>query len=566
MQCGTPSALYSPRCGWTGPRTTRGTLAVGALATVLCAGAAAAQPDPGDGLSGVSDTERAAVATLRGAVTVTRDGRHNRMLQALRHRRDPDLRPLFDRLSHAGHPALRLHGLLGLAETADPPGLALPTLVDVQPDGARSELIGAGLDAGLIDDDTALRLMAWPALDPSVKLLLATHLTAVGRFGPDAPGFSDVTAALDDPNPGQRGLAALILHQIGDERGTDALIALNHDPSPGRDAVRAVLLETAAAQGLDAAAPWAYALSTEPNLNPRLATLALQVAMRFGDARAVRDWTTLYTAARPSDADTDTDPDADGEPDAATPGDVSARTRLALAALAACPGPPAAAYGPMLDDPDPFIRQVGHTAAALAADPTPAQAGDAVGDLIALHHPLANGWAMDYATHDAPPDIAAAVAAAVVHHYEPGEERGRARRLDAVMRAAELLATHDPARAEAALLHGLNDPARDPLWKQVVLLGLIRSESPEAARLPDAIDAPADPDVAALVLILRLNRPDPLTDEQAQQLDQLMLNAADAASPEGPAALDDALRARVARAALHRAGWTGQRLADTLLP
>ena len=550
-----------------GPRTTRETLAAGALAAVLCAGSALAQADPGDGSTGVSDTERAAVATLREAVTVTRDGRHNRMLQALRHRRDPDLRPLFDRLSHAGHPALRLHGLLGLAETADPPGLALPTLVDVQPDGARSELIGAGLDAGLIDDDTALRLMAWPALDPSVKLLLATHLTAVGRFGPDAPGFADVTAALDNPSPGQRGLAALILHQIGDVRGTDALIALNHDPSPGRDAVRAVLLETAAAQGLDAAAPWAYALSTEPNLNPRLATLALQVAMRFGDARAVRDWTTLYTAARPSAADPD--PDADDKPDAATPGDVSARTRLALAALAACPGPPADAFTPMLDDPDPFIRQVGHTAAALAADPTPEQAGEAVGGLTALHHPLANGWAMDYAAHDAPPGVAVAVAAAVVHNYEPGEERGRARRLDAVMRAAELLATHDPGRAEAALLHGLNDPARDPLWKQVVLLGLIRSESPEAARLADQVDPPADPDVAALVLILRLNRPDPLTDEQARQLDQLILNAADAgssANPQGPASLDDALRARVARATLHRAGWTGQRLAETLLP
>ena len=73
---------------------------------------------------GAADDEamRAALQVLRDAVTVRLDGGHNRMLQALRHRRDPELRPLFQRLSHANHPALRLHGLLGLGRDVGPAG------------------------------------------------------------------------------------------------------------------------------------------------------------------------------------------------------------------------------------------------------------------------------------------------------------------------------------------------------------------------------------------------------------------------------------------------------------
>ena len=540
---------------------------VGLIVLIVCAfvgvtGAATAQVGAGVGSGEVSGGERweageaataAAVDVLREAVTVRRDGGHNRMLQALRHRRDPGLRPLFERLSRAGHPALRLHGLLGLAETADPAGLSLPVLVDVEPATTRDELVGAGLDAGLIDHDTALRLLAWPGLDRSVKLLLATHLIAAGRFGPDAPGFDAVVAALEDPNPGQRGLAALLLHQLGDERGTAGLIALDAEPGPARDAVRAILLETAAAQGLHRAGTWAYAVSTEPDLAPRLDTLALQVALRFGDARALRDWTRRYTEALPEGgAD-----GAEGGDAGNTGGDISARTRLALVGLYACPGLPAGAFDVMHDDPDPFVQQVGRTAEALAAGPTPEEAGDAVAALVALQHPLANGWAMDYSTYDAPEAVAAAIAAAVVGGYEPGDERGRARRLDAVMRAAELLAARDADAAAATLGPGLADPQRDPLWKQVVLLGLIRSEAPAAADLAAAVHDANDPEVAALALVLRLNRPDPLTPEEGGRLERLV---------EDSATLEDALRARVAWAMLKRSGWTGRRVAEAVLP
>ena len=308
------------------------------------------------------------------------------------------------------------------------------------------------------------------------------------------------------PTRGQRGLAALLLHQIGDERGTEALIALDADPAPTRDTVRAILLETAAAQGLDRAGTWAYALSTEPDPAPRLDMLALQVALRFGDGRAMRDWTERYAAAS-------ADPQAAGDPSVPAGGDVSTRTRLALLALYACPGLPPPAYDPLLDDPDPFVRQLGRTAAVLADGPTPQQAGDAVGALAAMQHPLANGWLMDYATHDAPDGVAVATAAAVVQSYEPGEERGRARRLDAVMRAAELLALRDPDAAATELRPGLTDPERDAVWKQVVLLGLIRSEAPAVAALADVVEARDVPEVEHLAMALRLNRPDPLTPE-----------------------------------------------------
>ena len=286
---------------------------------------------------------------------------------------------------------------------------------------------------------------------------------------------------------------------------------------------------------------------------PRLDSLALQVALRFGDARALQDWTRRYTEALPGGG---ADEAAAGETSDAG-GDVSARTRLALVGLYACPGLPAGAFDVMQGDPDPFVQRVGRTAAALAGGPTAEQAGDAVAALVALQHPLANGWVMDYATHDAPEAVAVAMAAAVVGGYEPGDERGRARRLDAVMRAAELLATRDADAVAATLGPGLADPQRDALWKQVVLLGLIRSESPAAADLAAAVDDANDPGVAALALVLRLNRPDPLNPEESGRVEALA---------ETPDLLEDALRARVAWALLKRSGWTGQRVAEAVLP
>ena len=474
---------------------------------------------------------RAATALLHDAVVVRPGGRHHRLLRALRFLEDPQLAPLFHRLRENEHAALRVHGLLGIAELATPRGVTTENLVDLERDDQRAEVIAAALDGGLLDDHTLDELLAWPGLDDAVKLLLATPRVAMGRVAAGSPAHAAMVAALDESETearstekdlGRRGLAALLLHQMGDHAGTRGLIALSTDAGAARDPVRGTLLETAREHGLDRAGTWAYSVASEPGLPPRLADLALAVAAEFGDARAHRRWREQVQAAHDR---------------------LPRRTRLALAGLGFARAAEPAVFDLLVDDPDPLVAAAGRAARGVAdrALPTPALVA-ALDNLHATGHPLAHAWLAAFAADPATPNPAAvATARRLVTGFAPGSATGRTRRLQAVLDAVETLLQRDPEAALVELPRVLADAG--PAYTQAVLLGLIRSRTPAAAKLARRVAVPNDPDAQALALVLRLRSGGPVGPELRATLTQVL---------GGQTALDDELRVQAAWAYLKR--------------
>ncbi len=504
---------------------------------------------------------RAAVALLREALVVGPDGRHHRLLRALRFLEDPSLAPLFRTLRENEHAALRVHGLLGTAELASPRGVTTENLVDLERDDQRAEVIGAALDGGLLLNQTLDELLAWPGLADEIKLLLATERVAQGRVVEGSSAHAAMVAALGAPGPtradaaglGRRGLAALLLHQIGDARGTRGLIALNNAQVPGRDPVRAVLLETAREHGLSRAGTWAYSIASEPGLPPRLQALALEVAAGFGDARAHRRW---------------------GQQVLDTHDNLSRRTRLALSGLRFAAAAEPGVFNLLGVDKDPFVSTVGRAARALAVAAADGLEGQepgtalrtALAELHATDHPLAHAWLAEFAA-DPATDRANAVATArqLVTEFRPGFATGRTRRLQAVLGAVETLLQRDPAAAVEEIPAVL--VKADPAWTQAVLLGLIRSRTPTAAAIARDLKVPADPEAKALALVLRLRSGGPVGPLLRTTLTRVL---------RGTTALDDELRVQAAWAYLKRTANTDaisvlpqpgpQRVADTTLP
>lgn len=468
-------------------------------------------------------TTFAALQLFNDAVTVQANGKHNRLLRALRHLEDPSLGPLFTGLSRASHPSLRVHGLLGFAELNQPRGLTTSDIAAVARADVQAELISAALDGDLIDDETRSSLLGWHGLDPGVKLLLATPRVAGGEFDADSLGYADLIEAMDDEALGRQGLAALLLAQLGDDRGKESLDALTASTHPSADAVRATLLETAWTHGLNGSAAWAYDLAITPNVPPRLEMLALKVAIRFGDARADVRW-----AQRFAQSD-----------------DVSLQTRLAWVGLEAAPWLSADRFEPLINSDDPLISQLGLTGRAVSSSRTGALDHPAVDAhvvaLIETQHPQAAQWAAQYTQ-----DIgSAALAAAVVMKTDPGEPRGRARRLDAVVSSTQTLIELTPDTAQRLLASALQSEDADPAWQRGVLLGLIRSRSETARDIADKLPAFPDRSTESLALVLRLQRPEPLTENQAQALSLAI---------RGGAEFDDSLRVQMAWAYLERTG------------
>ncbi|MEO1235287.1 MAG: hypothetical protein AAFX76_00720 [Planctomycetota bacterium] len=488
------------------------------------------------------ETTQAALVLFNDAAEVQVDGRHHVLLRSLRHLEDPGLRPLFVGLSEAEHPSLRVHGRLGRAELAEPRGLSLADIAEVARDDERHELIAAALDGGLIPDEIRSALLGWSGLDAGVKLLLVTPRVAAGEFGTDSPGYVDVAAALNDAALGRQGLAALLLHELGDAQGTAVLRELAEIESAEAEAVRAVLLETAWMQGLRGAGPWAAAVAERPGVSPTVEMLARRVAIRFGAEGAESGWAEAFAGAE----------------------EVSRRTRLALTGLEVSPWMASERFDALVSSEDELIAALGRAGRAVArgrADGAAAYNGEGGHDavlaaLIDRQHARVSRWAADFAAETR----SAALAAAVVERTRPGEPRGRARRMDAVARATATLVELNEAIASRGVSTALAERSGDDdaAWRRAVLLGLLRSE-PAAARgavtnLPTFDDRPT----AAIALLLRARVGE--ADWTTRQLDALSL------AVRGGAGLDDSLRIVAAWTYLKHTGQGAGAIAAVLAP
>ncbi|MFP4143845.1 MAG: hypothetical protein ACLFV3_01760 [Phycisphaeraceae bacterium] len=392
---------------------------------------------------------RAAISRLREAVAPAAGQPSHRMLVALRQLRDPALRPVFEALAASESPVAQVHGQLGLAELNDPPGLTLGQLARLTDPAVQAQVVAAAMDDELLPDAAIGEMLAWDDLDTGVRLLLLQTLVARGDIDDPAP----MHEALDSRRLARRSLAGLLLHQLGDPAGVRVLAELDRSDAPQRDAVRAMLLRTAARHELGRAATWAHAAATDEDAPAGLKRLALEVALRLGEPRAAERWREAFAAA--------------GD-------DLLERRRLAMIALEVAPWVRPGLFSPLIESGEDFERQVGEAGRAVAqASP---HAAEAVGRLVRTGHAGATQWAVGWSAKRADPAGARAVARVVIEQAEAGPRAGRMDRLEFAMQAAAVLARRDPDGAVELLEPLLTEGGTDADLTRVILLGLTQAE------------------------------------------------------------------------------------------
>lgn len=487
------------------------TWAVAAAVAAVAAGPAAAQTqeDP---------ASEAAERLLTASVTLGRGGEHNRLLRSLRTLKDPALRPMFQRLASHEHPALRIHGILGLAETADPPRLDLDRLAELEQPEVEYELVGAALDEDLLSVEDAKAVLGWRAFNPPVKLALAGWLIEEGRLG--EAGMAVLAGQLDSDKASRQAVAALWLAQLGDERGPAALGRLLASEDPQRELIIVDVLKEAIRREANAAAAWAYAVSRDERLPDSVRRDAVGVAMRFGQPQAVRDFVERYRAA-----------------------DIGEKYALALMALSISPFVPPETFDPVAATDDAFLKVLATTAAAVARGDE--DVADHVVRLIDQQHGQASLWALRYATERASPDDGRVILLKLIYAAVEGGRRGQQRRQAAAVEATRDLFNLSPEAAAPLLRPMLTDPKSDVLVKQAVLLGLIRSDQPGAGELVADLPPLADRGAYALLVLLKARSGLPLNEDEMAKLRLIV---------RGGESFDDALRVQAAWSYLKRTG------------
>ncbi len=372
---------------------------------------------------------QSAVFLLKQSMTPDRQGRHNVLLRALRHMEDPELRPLFAELMNSESRALKIHGLLGLAECDVQHKIDLKGLAEMQEPGVQAELLGAALDTELIDIDQSKQLMSWQGLKLGAKIVIAVRLMEKGEF----KDIAMLKQGLELEDKFTPAVSALLLHQLGDPAGKAYLDKLNKSEDPLRDSIRHGLLQTAYRFKLDKVADWAGEIAADPTTNSKLNLLAVRTAMRLGHQPSLALWSKQFKEAE----------------------DAADKTRLALSLLNLAPWVEAKMFDPVVEDEDDFIATIGKAGQAVSSKTniTPA-----VVKLIEKNHPITNRWALLYAKDYAPDKAGREILLALIMAYESGPDRGKAGRLDAAMNAAQFLFERDQAMATKLLRPMLAGP------------------------------------------------------------------------------------------------------------
>jgi hypothetical protein len=471
----------------------------------------------------------AGVRLLEAGVTVRRDGRHNALLRALRHLNDPTLRPLFASLADAEHPSLKVHGVLGLAELSVAQRLDLSRVAAIEEPAVQAELLGAALDSDLVPDEDARTLLSWADLDVGVKMLIATRMIEDGTFTPEYQPVLKEAAETD--NRARASLASLLLLETGDESALAALHALNESQDPTVPRVKIMLLETAMRHELHAIAPWAYAVATDAETDPSIRTLAMRVAMRFGQRQAVAMWQRRF----------------------AEEDDLAERTRLTLIGLHLSPWLDPGLFEPLIRDKEPFIQQAGRTSATIARND--ANLEEQVVALLQTYHPLAAQWALSYAQQIAEDEDAQQILLGLILLYEHGPERGREQRLADAVEATRALHDLAPEAARQFLRPVIVSPNTDNRLVQAILLGLVRAEDRDAGLVLKGEGDFANLTTNQLALLLRLRSGQELTQTQARDVSVLV---------RGGGGLQDQLRIQAGWQYLVSRGQAEQALRDAL--
>lgn len=426
---------------------------------------------------------------LRSSMVVQRDGSHNLALRALRHLRDPALQPLLLRLSRTNHPSMRINGLLGLAEL-DADGMTMDLLSSVEDPAIQSEIITNAMDSEMLTSDQARKLLTWQDVNDGVRLVILLRLDRETRRA----NLELLKQAAESELLGRRGIAGLMLADMGDPLGQKLLKEVNASNSVDRELVQAQLLTVLSNIDLANTGDWALSISKSAGDSPRLELMALREALRQG-SKAARDyWYERYNASS----------------------DAADRTRLGIIAMESADKQPASLFEPMIQSQDALLSQMGRVGAAVSTQ-SPDMAEQIV-RMIELDHAIANAWALKYVAQHADAQVRNVVLLGLMLTAEQGDPRGLQRRLDLAVAAAQEMVERDPVAAQQLLKPILEDRKTDPMVLQALLYGVLRANGNQAYTVVENLKPLRDPDGRNLILVLKSRDPRRLNDRDIRNL------------------------------------------------
>lgn len=436
---------------------------------------------------------RSATALLRACTIIRPNDPSGLMAPALRELRDPALMPLMNQLAQSPHPVLKVHGLLGMAECDPNHKLDLLRVAALDDPAIQAEMISAAIDNELLTIDQHQQLVAWPGLDLAVKVIVAAKLVQENQL----KNANFLSEALKADNLARRGMASLLLLQLGDDSQLQFLSELNQSTDPQRNQVRRMLMKTAIRYEFHRAASWAYGICLDPKTDPKLSLIALHTALRLGQRGATDLWKERFTSVQ----------------------DPAQRIRFALMAMETVPWLTRDFFTPLTTDNDALIQRIGHTGAAIASGQ---QIDLAVISMIELRHPAANRWALRYAQNLASDQDARMILLGLIMSFEDYEPRIRGKALSQVISSTRILAKRDADAAAALLRPILASSKTDPLLKQGILLGLIRTSGDRPSRAIAGIQSFNHPKANTLAIVLLAKDGQPLSPTQLNELKLLV--------------------------------------------
>ncbi|MEY4118252.1 MAG: hypothetical protein RLZZ116_1580 [Planctomycetota bacterium] len=213
------------------------------------------------------DAFQTALRTLRDGLVSGSEGQQHATVLALRELRDPSLLPLFEAFVDGDRWALRVDGILGLAELDGSGKVDIAKVERLPGERDRDAAISAMIALKLVDAAQLRAMLEWIDLPSSQRVLLAGELRRLGG----APDAALLARLANSKTPEVAGFATCILL---DMQGADAarlstavrtqIAAL---PPASRSAAVAQIAEASAVDGLVGAAPFVAELLRLPELS-----------------------------------------------------------------------------------------------------------------------------------------------------------------------------------------------------------------------------------------------------------------------------------------------------------
>lgn len=251
---------------------------------VLLGSAALSSTSVGQGYLEVTPYD-ASISALEKGLRPSLGGNHHAILLAMRQLRDPDMRPLFQRLLSSEDPALQIDGLLALAEVG---GDSIdPFLLKGFAPQDRTLAILAAIDLDLLDARSTRAILEFENLTPVEYLNLAAHGSGLGLPADQARLRTLATGA----EPSSRLVAAGLLAEAGDGAVLEGAQADFDGLSIGdRERVAAAFADIASRNAMPASLPLLERIWKDELLSRGTRLAAIDAALQAGTSESVAVW------------------------------------------------------------------------------------------------------------------------------------------------------------------------------------------------------------------------------------------------------------------------------------